>query len=235
MDRPRPLVAVRAFGEAAILVDVADVPSLHVARRVHALAAAVTAAGRAGVRSVTPGFTSLLVEFDPLVVDRRSVEGAVRAAAERAETTAGAMGRHRSIPVVYGGEFGPDLPEVAQLTGLSPEEVVTRHSGTRFEAYLLGFSPGFAYLGDLPAELEVPRLPTPRTRTPAGSVAITGRYTGIYPVAAPGGWRVIGWTPLRLFDAAREPPVYLLPGDSVGFRSIDPDEVGGVADIAADW
>ena len=150
-------------------------------------------------------------------------------------TEVAANPRVREIPVVYGGEFGPDLPEVAHLTGLSQSDVARRHAATDFEVLLLGFAPGFPYLGELPAELEVPRLSTPRTRTPAGSVAVAGRYSGIYPVAAPGGWRVIGRTPLRLFDPSRTPPAYLLPGDRVTFRPIGRDELESVVPTAADW
>lgn len=226
---------IRPFGEAALLVEVADAPSLSAARRVHALAGAVTAATAAGIRSVTPGFTSLLVEFDPLAVERRSAETTIRSAAERVAPDAAASGRHRSVPVLYGGEHGPDLGDVARLTGLSPDEVVARHAGVRYEVYLLGFAPGFPYLGDVPSELEVPRLATPRTVTPAGSVAITGRYSGIYPVAGPGGWRVIGRTSLRLFDAARNPPAYLLPGDTVEFRAFDPGGLPPADEIPPDW
>ena len=215
-------------------MEVTDTPGRDSARRVHALAAAVHAAELRGVRSVTPGLTTLLVDFDPLAVERPTLEEAVRYAAAGA-TEVAANPRVREIPVVYGGEFGPDLPEVAHLTGLSQSDVARRHAATDFEVLLLGFAPGFPYLGELPAELEVPRLSTPRTRTPAGSVAVTGRYSGIYPVAAPGGWRVIGRTPLRLFDPSRTPPAYLLPGDRVTFRHIGRDELESVVPTAADW
>ena len=219
MTRGGGLGAIRSFGEASLLVEVTDTPGRDSARRVHALAAAVHAAELRGVRSVTPGLATLLVDFDPLAVERPTVEEAVRYAAARA-TEVAANPRVREIPVVYGGEFGPDLPEVAHLTGLSQSDVARRHAATDFEVLLLGFAPGFPYLAELPAELEVPRLSTPRTRTPAGSVAVTGRYSGIYPVAAPGGWRVIGRTPLRLFDPAQKSPSHFKIGDAVRFRSI---------------
>ena len=235
MEPARGALAVRPFGEGALLVEVADAPDRSAARRVHALADAVTRASPAGLRSLTPGFTSLLVEFDPLAVERRAIEASIHAAAEGAVAVAGATRRHRSIPVVYGGEHGPDLDDVAELTGLAPEDVVARHAATRFEVYLLGFSAGFPYLGDLPRELEVPRLATPRTRTATGSVGITGRYSGIYPVEAPGGWRVVGRTPVPLFDPARTPPAYLLPGDSVEVRPIAADEFDAAAVLAPDW
>lgn len=235
MGATRPLGTIRPFGEGAILVEVADMPGAEAARSVHALAAAVGVVGASGVRSVTPGLTSLLVEFDPLVVERRTVEAVLRASWESAVTLDAATGRHRSIPVAYGGEHGPDLEDVAELTGLTAEEVVARHAATRFEVYLLGFSPGFPYMGEMPAELQVPRLATPRTRTAAGSVAITGPFSGIYPVEAPGGWRVIGRTSLQLFDPERTPPAYLLPGDVVTFRAVEPDELEASTGLAPDW
>ena len=123
-----------------------------------------------------------------------------------------AGGRLRAIPVVYGGEEGPDLPDVAALTGLTDAEVVERHSATELRVLFDGFAPGFAYLGELPVELRVARLDTPRTRTPAGSVGIAGPMSGVYPATLPGGWRIIGRTPVTLFDPRRDPPAYLLPG-----------------------
>lgn len=216
-------------------MDVAETPGVAAARAVQALAAAVVARGPHGVRSVTPGFTTLLVEFDPHAVERQAVEGAVRAAMELAAPPGDRLGRHRSIPVAYGDEHGPDLEDVAELTGLAADEVVSLHLATRFEVCLLGFSPGFPYLGELPRELEVPRLATPRTRTPAGSVAITGSFSGIYPVTAPGGWRVIGRTSVQLFDPTRDVPCYLLPGDTVTFRAVSADEISATSGPADDW
>ncbi len=234
MERDRAIADVRSFGEAALLVILADEPGREASRRVHAVAAAVEAAGVSGVRSATPGLTSVLVEFDPLAVERTAVGAAIREA-EAAAAEVASTPRHRLIPVVYGGEHGPDLADVAELTGLAPDEVVRQHAATSLEVYLLGFSPGFPYLGELPSALHVPRLATPRTRTPAGSVAITGRYSGIYPMAAPGGWRVIGRTPVRLFDPVRTPPAYLLPGDTVEFKRIQAEEFDAVPAFASDW
>jgi KipI family sensor histidine kinase inhibitor len=121
------------------------------------------------------------------------------------------------IPVAYGGANGPDLDAVAELTGHTPDEVVAMHSGAEYLVYFLGFSPGFPYLGGLPESIAAPRLETPRRRVPAGSVAIGGQQTGVYPIASPGGWRIIGRTPLRLFDPGADPPVLLRMGDHVRF------------------
>jgi KipI family sensor histidine kinase inhibitor len=128
------------------------------------------------------------------------------------------MGRVRTIPVAYGGTDGPDLADVAALSGLPEEEVIALHLATELRVLFLGFAPGFAYLGDLPEALRVPRLATPRTRTRAGSVAIAGPMSGIYPADLPGGWRVIGRTAITLFDPERDPPAFLAPGDSVRFE-----------------
>ena len=234
--RGEALASIRSFGESALLLDLADAPSRDVARRVHAAAAVLEAANPEGLRNVTPGLTTLLVEFDPLAVDRPVLEVAVAHAAEAATVPSDRpAARRRTIPVVYGGEFGPDLDDVARLTGLTVAQVAERHAASVLEVYLLGFSPGFAYMGDLPPELKVPRLATPRTTTPAGAVAITGRYSGIYPIAAPGGWRVIGRTPLRLFDVTRTPPTYLLPGDEVRLTVIGPDVLSGSTLVLEDW
>ena len=124
------------------------------------------------------------------------------------------------IPVEYGGQAGPDLPDVAKLSGLSQDEVVRRHSQARYLVYFLGFVPGFAYLGGLPDAIAVPRLPAPRKRVEAGSVGIAGSQTGVYPVPTPGGWRLIGRTPLTIFSATREPGALLALGDEVRFRPV---------------
>ena len=156
-----------------------------------------------------------------------------RRLAHVAEPTVGT--RLRTIPVVYGGEMGPDLPDVAALTGLSEAEVVERHATAELRVLFDGFAPGFAYLGDLPVELRVARLDTPRTRTPAGSVAIAGPMSGVYPATLPGGWRVIGRTPVTLFDPRRDPPAYLMPGDRVRFERIGAEEWDGRAGVPDDW
>lgn len=213
--------ALKPFGEGAVLVELAG------PEEAHALAASLRADHATGVIAAVPGLRSLLVEFDPLRTDvpslRRELVG--RLGFVTGAEAAGARGRRRTIPVVYGGEFGPDLDEVAALVGGSTDDVIHLHAGADLRVLFDGFAPGFAYLGDLPERLSVPRLATPRTRTPSGSVALAGAMTAIYPAALPGGWRVIGRTPVELFDARREPPAYLVPGDTVRFEPI----------AAADW
>jgi len=173
-----------------------------------------------GVVNVHPAYASILVDFDPLAIGHRDVE---RVAAElNAQAAAAPMPEPCTveIPVCYGGEYGPDLEEVAASNGRTSDEVVAIHSGAEYLVYFLGFSPGFPYLGGMPESIAAPRLATPRRRVPAGSVAIGGRQTGVYPVASPGGWRLIGRTPLRLFQPDQEPPVSLQMGDHVKFIPI---------------
>jgi 5-oxoprolinase (ATP-hydrolysing) subunit B len=215
------------FGEAALLVQLDD------GRGSRSLAAAIDRAPIDGIVEVVPGLGSLLLELDRSA-DTAVIKAAIEARlAEDSELTVG--GRERRIPVVYGGEHGPDLGEVAELAGLRPDEVVERHGATSYDVLFDGFAPGFAYLGDLPEALRVPRLATPRTHTPAGSVAVAGAMTGVYPADLPGGWRVIGATPVTLFDPMRRPPAYLVPGDRVRFDPIDPGAWPSRMGVPADW
>jgi len=170
-----------------------------------------------GVTNVHPAYASILIDFDPLSASHRDVERA--AAGLYAQAAAAPLPEPRTveIPVRYGGQFGPDLESVAALTGHTADEVVALHSGAGYLVYFLGFSPGFPYLGGLPESIAAPRLETPRKRVPAGSVAIGGRQTGIYPIASPGGWRIIGRTSLQLFQPDADPPTLLQMGDHVRF------------------
>ena len=176
------------------------------------------------LRNLQPAYASVLISFDLGKVTHHDVEIFVRALTESSSRVSPAPSKTVEIPVCYGGEFGPDLEEVSSLLSLSPERVVELHAATRFRAYFLGFAPGFAYLGDLPAQLETPRLATPRKKVTPGSVAITGKQTGVYPFATPGGWRLIGRTPFIMFREDREPMVLIAPGDHVRFRSISREE-----------
>ncbi|HEY6607697.1 MAG TPA: 5-oxoprolinase subunit PxpB [Candidatus Limnocylindria bacterium] len=218
---------IRPFGEAALLVEVGD------AERAQALAAALASEPIDGVVELVPGLQSVLVELDP-GADATAVESALAARMERAYAQP-AVGRQRIVPVVYGGEHGPDLEEVATLCGMTPSELAARHVGLELLVLFGGFAPGFAYLGPLPPELRVPRLATPRTRTPAGSVAVADAMSGIYPAELPGGWRIIGRTPVTLFDPHRDPPAYLVVGDTVRFEAISAADWDGSAIAPEDW
>jgi KipI family sensor histidine kinase inhibitor len=199
---------IRPFGEAALLVELASPEAAQ------ALAASLRADPPDGVHEAVPGLGSLLVELDPLTAEPDRVTEDLR------RRMAGPLlpapgGRIHTIAVRYDG---PDLDEVAALCGLAPQRVAELHASVELRVLFCGFAPGFAYLGDLPPALRVERLPTPRTSTPPGSVAIAGSMSAIYPAALPGGWRVIGHADVSLFDPDREPPALLLPGDRVRFE-----------------
>lgn len=225
---------VHRFGERALLLRVdaqADV---------HAIAEALLGELRAGgLEDVVPGDRSLLVVFDGTDSGeralRRSIEQAVARIPAEGRVPATPTARHRTIPVSYGGADGPDLDATARLAGISSRELIAFHTDRDLTVQFLGFAPGFAYLGDVPAEIVVPRLASPRTRTRAGSVAVAEAYSGIYPADLPGGWRVIGWTPVLLFDPAADPPTYLLPGDTVRFEVVAGRDLPARPYRPADW
>ncbi len=176
------------------------------------------------VRNLQPAYCSLQVSFDACLVDHAQVETTLREYEQRAGDVVVPSPRQIEIPVCYGGEFGPDLIGVAEIHGQTPEDVVGIHSSRIYLAYFLGFVPGFAYLGDLPEQIAMGRLETPRKNVPAGSVAIAGRQTAVYPFATPGGWRLIGRTPLRMFRTDREPMGLISVGDKVRFFPITAEE-----------
>jgi len=175
-----------------------------------------------GILNLHPAYASILVSFDPLRTDQAAIEEAAREVGSRPLELSAS--RRVEIPVCYGGEFGPDLDDVARLSGLQLEDVIATHAGAEYRVYFLGFAPGFPYLGGLPTELSTPRLAEPRRSVPAGSVAIGGGQTGVYPMSTPGGWRLIGRTPLRLFDPTGGAPTLLEMGDRVRFRPIGKDD-----------
>jgi len=210
-------------GDAALLIEFGDEISLDINRRVHALASLLAADPPVGLGEAVPTYRSLLLHYDPLRLNYDEVEALALDALSRVKESPPLESRVIEIPTCYGGEFGPDLDFVAQHHRLRPEEVIQWHSSTLYPVYMLGFSPGFAYLGGLPAAIATPRLPTPRTSVPAGSVGIAGEQTGIYPVSTPGGWQLVGRTPLRLFDPHRDPPTLLRPGDQIRFMPTNPD------------
>ncbi len=190
-------------------------------RRVLALAAALR--DFPGLIDRVPAYASLTLFYDPRVWTYEGLAAALRDDLNAATLGAG-DGRTVSLPVCYGGEHGPDLEAVAQICEMDAAEVVARHSGNEYRVFFLGFTPGFPYLGGMDPRLAVPRQDTPRAQVPAGSVGIAGTQTGVYPQASPGGWQLIGQTPVRLFDARRDPPCLLSPGDRVVFRPIDATE-----------
>jgi KipI family sensor histidine kinase inhibitor len=212
------------MGDRGLLVELGCGISPEVNRRVQRLMASIEAAGIAGVRELTPAYRSLLVMFDPLALAPADLAQQIRALLAAAAETELPAPKVVTVPVVYGGERGPDLDWVADHQRMSSEEVVRLHTGTRYRVYMIGFTPGYPYMGELPERLAPPRRPTPRIRVPKGSVGIAQRQTGIYPVDSPGGWQIIGWTPVALFDPLRRPPSLLQMGDAVEFVAVGPEE-----------
>ncbi|HKM68392.1 MAG TPA: 5-oxoprolinase subunit PxpB [Candidatus Acidoferrum sp.] len=176
------------------------------------------------IRNIQPAYCSLLITFDAAAVEHAEAQAKLTEYEKRAGKMPAAKALLVEVPVCYGGEFGPDLDDVAAQHGLKAEKVIELHCGRAYHAYFLGFAPGFAYLGDLAEEIATPRLETPRKQVPAGSVGIAGRQTAVYPFATPGGWRLIGRTPLEMFRRDREPMGLLAIGDQVRFRPITRDE-----------
>lgn len=211
------------LGDSALIVRVSD--SLGA---VLALLRKLEAAHLPGVRDIAPAFASVAVFFDSpckLAAGRAAVEAALRGRGRR--LPAGARTRLVEVPVCYDREFALDLETVAQHCGLSPNDVVARHAAARYDVRCLGFTPGFPFLGGLPAKLATPRRAQPRTLVPAGAVGIGGAQTGIYPLPSPGGWNIIGRTPLLLFDLTRAPAALLRTGDRVRFVPISREEFEG--------
>ncbi len=174
----------------------------------------------AGVRNLHPAYCSLLVKFDALKWRHEELEKELRKYLDRLDKVKLPEPRQVEIPVCYGGEYGPDLNEVAGLHGMTPEQVIELHASTSYLVYFLGFVPGFAYLGELPEALVTPRLAAPRKKVPAGSVGIAGNQTGVYPFETPGGWRLLGRTPMAMFRTDRNDLSLLSIGDRVRFVPI---------------
>jgi inhibitor of KinA len=174
----------------------------------------------AGIRNLHPAYCSLLVDFDALRLSHAELETVLRSYLGRLDALSLPNPREREIPTCYGGEFGPDLDEVAAMRGMTPAQAVELHASVTYVVYFLGFVPGFAYLGELPEALATPRLTIPRRSTPAGSVGIAGNQTGVYPFATPGGWRLIGRTPIAIFRPDRNDMSFLSIGDRVRFTPI---------------
>jgi inhibitor of KinA len=178
---------------------------------------------KSGILNLHPAYETLLIRFDPLRRSHAEIEALVHEQAGMGLSHLPERKLH-DVPVCYGGAFGPDLDEVARFANLTPERVIEIHSTAQYRVYFLGFAPGFPYLGGMDRRIAVPRLSSPRKEVAAGSVAIADTQTGIYPVASPGGWRLIGKTPLKLFSPTEKNPSLFLPGDSLRFRPITADE-----------
>jgi KipI family sensor histidine kinase inhibitor len=225
--RMRP--EIRHLGDRGLLVELGAGIDPTVNNRVQRLHQILARENLYGVVETVPAYGSLLVVYDPLQAAPEALALQIEDLCEfDAADEPEELHRLIEVPVVYGGEDGPDLDAVAAYHGLTDEEVIRLHTGTAYRVYMIGFTPGFPYMGQLPEALDTPRRETPRTHIPKGSVAIAQRQTGIYPVVSPGGWQIIGRTPLELFDPLQNKPSLMVMGDEVRFTSITAEE-------AAQW
>jgi KipI family sensor histidine kinase inhibitor len=221
---------VEPLGDRGLLLILGEGIDAHVNDRVHQLAIALRQRALPGVHDLVPAYATLAVHYDPAcwIQNETSPHAALATAIQQvwrmAETDPPSIPRHLDIPVCYGGVFGPDLEDVAAHCGLSRGTVIDRHTAVEYRVFMLGFTPGFPYLGELDPILATPRRATPRPKVAAGSVGIAGKQTGIYSLDTPGGWQIIGRTPRRLFDATIPEPCLLRPGDRITFRAIDEAE-----------
>ncbi len=215
------------MGDRGLLLEFGDEINPEINEKVRRMTLAIEKERPQGVIETVPTYRSLLVVYDPIEISLEALRArfeTLERELDRIDLPAPKLTR---IPAVYGGEYGPDLPYVAELHGISPEKVVELHCSKPYLVYMIGFMPGFPYMGELPENLATPRLKTPRLSVPAGSVAIAQRQTGIYPLESPGGWQIIGRTPVKLFDPLRNPPALLQMGDFVQFYPIPEEDFEG--------
>lgn len=214
-------VRILTAGEQGLVVEFGNVIDPNINRRVHQLSSRLLHEKKSEILEVVPTYRSLLIYFDPLRLSRQQLIGHISVLLnEKVQETTRTDARVISIPVCYGGEYGPDLPFVAEHNNLTEDEVVKIHTSIPYLVYMIGFTPGFPYLGGMSARIATPRLEKPRTRIPAGSVGIAGSQTGFYPVESPGGWQLIGRTPIQAFNPKADNPFLFAAGDYLQFQPI---------------
>jgi len=215
----------RLLGDRGLILEFGDEINLEINQRVRRMAIAIQAEAIQGIIETVPTYRSLLIIYHPLMISIDFLKKRLEKIEEDLQETPLPEPKLTKIPVAYGGVYGPDLEFVAQYHGISSEEVIRLHCSKPYWIYMIGFMPGYPYMGELPEGLNTPRLKTPRLSVPKGSVAIAQRQTGIYSMESPGGWQIIGRTPLELFDPQRDPPALLRMGDQVQFYPISEKEL----------
>jgi len=205
------------LGDSSVIVQFGDEIDFTINQRVHALGSVIEATSINGIVETVPAYATLLVHYDPLILSFTQIKNHLQEKIAQVDEMTSRKFRLIEVPVRYGGEYGIDLEVVAAYLQISAEDVIRIHSDKIYTIYMMGFTPGFPYMGKLDDALVMPRLETPRTRVPAGTVAIAGSQTGIYSIDSPGGWRLIGWTPLRLFNPESDSPFLFAPSDEVKF------------------
>jgi len=214
---------LKPLGDSALLVELGNDINPTINQRVHALNALLQANIITGIVETIPAYCTLLIHYDPIQLTFDQASLWVQDKIIQLDDSYHRTPRRIEVPVIYGGAFGLDLESVAASKGISTAKVIYIHSAREYTVYMMGFTPGFPYLGTLDERLVMPRLETPRTLVHTGTVAIAGSQTGIYPLDSPGGWHLIGWTPLKLFDPTSDPPFLFIPGDIVKFIPIEDD------------
>ncbi len=215
---------VRPAGDQALFIEFGAEISSRINRQVHEFARRAGAHKIRGIGEMIPSYGSVLVYYDPLLLSFSETASWVKEFLNPEPLDTESPAKIKEVPVLYGGEFGPDISFVADNNQIPVDEVIRLHTGERYLVYVVGFSPGFAAMGSVPLKIQAPRLASPRTKVPAGSVGIGGQQTGIYAVESPGGWQLIGRTPLTLFDLHKNPPSYFQAGDYARFYAIDEKE-----------
>ena len=216
------------MGDRSVLVDLGDEISPAVNQRVQELFTGMDLHRSKGILDLIPSYRSLMVMYDPLRISFDEIKGGIEDIWKNPDQSLLPQPQTVNLPVVYGGEHGPDLPLVAQYHNLTAQEVIDFHTRPVYRVYMIGFTPGYPYLGEVLDAIATPRRETPRTLVSKGSVGIAQKQTGIYPADSPGGWQIIGWTPVKLFDPDGQPPSHLVMGDRVQFYAITAQE-------AAQW
>lgn len=206
---------LKPLGDSSILIQLGDEIDPILNQRVHALDSLLQ--NIPGIIETVPAYCTILIHYDPLGTTYNQIKNLIEEKISLLDESTHRPSRRLEIPVLYGNASGLDFETVATTLALSPSELIRLHSEREYTVYMMGFTPGFPYFGILNEKLTLPRMSTPRTRVPAGSVAIAGSQTGIYPVDSPGGWHIIGYTPLKLFDPTSEDPFLFAPGDVVKF------------------
>jgi KipI family sensor histidine kinase inhibitor len=212
------------MGDRGLLLEFGGEISREINEKVRRMALAIQAEAMEGIVETVPTYRSLLIVYNPVILSLEDLKRGLTRIEEGLQQTPLPEPKLTHVPVVYGGIYGPDLGEVAEYHQISPEEVIQLHCSKPYLIYMIGFMPGFPYMGELPQALVTPRLKTPRLSVPKGSVAIAQRQTGIYSMESPGGWQILGRTPVKLFDPEKDPPALLQMGDLVQFYPISEKE-----------
>jgi inhibitor of KinA len=218
-------------GDKALVVEFGNEISEEVNKNVRNLYVALINYKIDGIEEITPTYRSILIQYNPLIIGLDSLKGRLKELLGKLSEVAIPKPRIIEIPTLYGGESGPDLQFVAEHNEIPPDEVIQIHSSADYLIYMLGFTPGFPYLGGMSEKIAAPRLAVPRTKIPAGSVGIAGKQTGIYPIESPGGWQLIGRTPLKLYEPKRQPPIILQAGDYIRFVPVNIDKYNEISEL----